>query len=108
MGEMEPGSGPQDSQQPPDQQGQQEDPELVVCIEKYASGKILVGTVNEGAEQEGSTTDDSGLQQVQSVQDALKVARDLLTNPNVPGADDAFASGYQQANGPQMSTKGMP
>lgn len=87
--------------------GSEEGPEIVVCIERYKSGKLLVGLDNDGDEKPGMD-DDSGLQQVQSVQDALKVARDLLTNPNVPGADDAFASGYQQANGPQMSTKGMP
>ena len=89
--------------------GSEEGPEIVVCIERYKSGKLLVGLDNDGDEKPGMD-DDSGLQQVQSVQDALKVARDLLTNPNVQDAEGegAFASGYQQANGPQMSTKGMP
>lgn len=87
---------------------QEEGPELVVCIEKYKDGRILVGLEPaEGAEGAG---EDAGMSPVKTVQEALQVANDLLSNPNVPEANDAFAAGFNKtAPDPMkgMSTEGM-
>ncbi len=101
-------------EQPGAEPMQDEGPELVVCIEKYADGRIMVGLEPEEGAGEGGepANEDAGMSPVKTVQEALQIARDLLTNPNVPGAEgqDAFRAGFAKtAPNPMdgMSTEGM-
>lgn len=66
----------------------EEMPELVVCIERYADGKVRVGLEGEG--------DDAGMQDVGSVGEALKVAQGLLEPKQSPEEADAFTAGFNK------------
>jgi hypothetical protein len=77
-----------------------------VCIEMADDGSITVGLEpEEGDGQEGSAADESQdkswMSPAKSLDEALSVAKDLLTSDQASDAqnNDAFEKGYQGVSG---------
>lgn len=95
------------SMAPQDDNESDEGAEICVKIElDTKTGEVTVGVEPPGyKEAEGSAADEqaeeSFMKPAKSVDDALSIAKDLLTNPNVKGAQDgqAFEQGYQSIRG---------
>jgi hypothetical protein len=86
--------------QPPEQSA----PEKTVCIEVSADGTYMVGLEPQG-QPEGQLGEEaqekSWMSPVKNLDDALRVARDLLTNDQAQSAEDnqAFEGGFKQGMG---------
>lgn len=87
-----------------------------VCIKMGDDGQVMVGLeppgeeMAEGGMEGAPAEDESYLSPAGSVDEALQVAKDLLTNDQVPPeeGDAAFDRGYQKASGPQgVDMKGL-
>lgn len=77
-------------------------PEKTVCIEVDAQGQYTVGLEPQGMEgQESEDQEKSYMSPVKSLDDALRVAKDLLTSDQAQSAenDQAFQGGFNKALG---------
>lgn len=95
-----------------DDQSDQDQDTLVICIEVKADGTFMVGP-----ESEDGSDDDANMQPARSVDEALAIAKKLLSSPSPEQdqqAQDDFAGGFQSvvgtpapAKGPAINSRGM-